>query len=366
MSSPVPFNDLSRGTASIRPEIDAAIARVLDSGWYVLGPEHNALEAELSEYMGVGDTVLVANGTDALQLGLTAIGVRPGSVVLTAANAGGYTSTAVRSLGGVSLYADVDPDTMLLSVADIESAVTRAGSLPDVVVVTHLFGAVADMTAIMEWADRHGVPVLEDGAQSIGALHTGRRAGSFGRVSTTSFYPTKNLGALGDGGAVFTSDADTATHLRSLRQYGWASKYRTTIPGGRNSRMDELQAAIVRVKLRSLDALTDRRREIHSVYEAAIGTGARLVNRAGDHFVGHLAVIETSDRERARQILAEAGVQTDVHYPIPDHLQPLTASTEQPSLPAVEAAAGTILSIPLFPELSDTEVARVAAAISRL
>ena len=362
----VPFNDLGRGTRELRSTFDAAISRVLDSGWFVLGPEHDALEGELAKYMGVSQAVLVGNGTDALQLALTVIGVQPGDTVLTAANAGGYTSTAVRSIGATPVFADVDPASLLLTVATLEEAVARLDRMPRVVVVTHLFGATAAMSDIMIWAARLGVPVIEDCAQSLGAIHDGARAGSFGQISTTSFYPTKNLGALGDGGCVFTSDLELGARLRKLRQYGWESKYISTVPGGRNSRMDEMQAAIVRVKLPLLDSWNDRRRDIHRQYESAISPSARIVNRAHEGYVGHLAVIEIPDRKSVRELLTKLGIRTDVHYPTPDHMQPLSAGNPQPSLPVTEVAAGRILSLPLFPQLTDVEVNHVANALSRI
>lgn len=365
-SNAVPFNDLGRGTQALRTQIDAAVDRVLSSGWYVLGPEHDALESELGRYMGESQSVLVGNGTDALQLALTALGVAPGDTVLTAANAGGYTSTAVRSLGAVPVYADVDPNTLLLTVETLEQALSGLEKAPRVVVITHLFGTAADMTSIMAWAEARNLTVIEDCAQSLGAMHNGARAGTFGKISTTSFYPTKNLGALGDGGALFTSDPDVAARLRQLRQYGWVSKYTTSVPGGRNSRMDELQAAIVRVKLPLLDGWNERRRQIHEHYERAISGNARLVNRSTPEYVGHLAVVDVEDRDRARKLLSDLGITTDVHYPTPDHLQPLVASERSVELPVTEAAANRIFSVPLFPDLTDQEVERVASALGSL
>jgi aminotransferase EvaB len=191
------------------------------------------------------------------------------------------------------------------------------------------------------------------------------RAGSVADVATTSFYPTKNLGALGDGGAVFTSDDAIARTLRQLRQYGWESKYRTTVEGGRNSRLDELQAAVLRTKLPHLDTWNERRRSIHAEYEAAIGAGGRMVNTANPGFVGHLAVLDVDDRERARALLTEHGVRSDIHYPIADHRQPI-ATGPTPSLPVTEAAIERILSVPLFPELTASEVARVSTALAAI
>jgi aminotransferase EvaB len=361
----VPFNDLGRGTTALRSELDVAISRVVSSGWYVLGPEHDAFEAELASYVGVAHCVAVGNGTDELQIALSALGVAAGDVVLTAANAGGYTTTAARSLGAIPIYADVDPQSLLLTAATLEVAVAHLPTQPKVVVVTHLFGAAAEVQEIVNWAHARGIKVVEDCAQSLGAFAGAVRAGSVGDIATTSFYPTKNLGALGDGGAVLTANAEIATRVRQLRQYGWESKYRTTVDGGRNSRLDELQAAILRVKLPYLDAWNERRRAVHSIYERAASGGARFVNTSGPGFVAHLAVIRTDDRARAQDIFVRHGVRTDVHYPIADHHQPI-ANDSGLSLAVTENAAQQILSVPLFPELTDDEIARVSMAIQEI
>ena len=363
---PVPLNDLRRMDAQLRAQIDDAVNRVVSSGWFVLGPENEALEAELASYLGAGHAISVANGTDALQLALTALGVGAGDTVLTAANAGGYTSTAARAIGATPVYADVCADNLLLSVATLEDAVDRLPRPPAAVVVTHLYGRAADMTSIMDWATAKGLLVVEDCAQSMGVLHAGRRGGTFGHAATTSFYPTKNLGALGDGGAVFTADPTVAERVRRLRQYGWEAKYHAGLPGGRNSRMDELQAAIVRVKLPHLDAWNERRRAIHRRYEEAATPSVRLVNTASPEFVGHLAVLEADDRDKVAELLGAAGVRTDVHYPVPDHRQRIMSDMEQPRLAVTERTAGSILSIPLFPELDEAEVDQVAAALRTL
>jgi len=371
-SAPVPFNDLSRGTEHIRAELDAAIARVVSSGWFVLGPEHDALEVELADYVGTAHAINVGNGTDALELGLAALGVTPGSLVLTVANAGAYTSTAVRLLGAEPVYVDIDPITHLMSAATLEVALDKCGDLPAVIVVTHLYGALAPMRELLAVAAKHGIPVLEDCAQSLGARSEGTMGGAFGDIATTSFYPTKNLGALGDGGAVMTNSAELAERVRRMRQYGWASKYSIEHLHGRNSRLDEIQAAILRVKLPLLDGGNQRRRDIHSVYESAIADsssaqGLKLVNQSSEKFIGHLAVLESDDRNAARAALDAAGIKTDVHYPVPDHKQkwPDFAPRHMP-LTNTERAADRIFSVPMFPELTDAEVARVAAALSSL
>lgn len=357
----IPLNDLKRGALLQRDELIAATERVVASGWFVLGPENQAFESELAGYLGSGEVITVANGTEALMLAMLGLDLGPGSRVLTAANAGGYTSTAARAIGAVPVYADIDPISHLLTPTTIEAAVSQLGRV-DVVVVTHLFGAAADMPAIMAWADATGTPVIEDCAQSLGATIAGRRAGTFGDLATTSFYPTKNLGALGDGGAVLTSSERLADRVRSLRQYGWRGKYRVAIPGGINSRMDEVQAAILRLKLPHLDVWNERRRAIHAAYESA-APHVRFVNTSSESFVGHLAVIEVDDRDTVVADLASAGIGTDIHYPIPDHRQPVFSDGDL-ALPATERAAGRVLSVPLFPELTDDEVSRVGAALA--
>lgn len=362
----VAFNDLARATSAERREIEAALGRVLDRGWYALGPENAALEEELAAEVGTTDAVLVASGTDALQLAMQALGAAQGSRVLTAANAGGYATVAARQLGAEPVYADVDPVTLLLTPETLASACARMDVVPEIAVITHLYGAAADMTGIMHWAEHAGVRIIEDCAQALGAWHADARVGSFGHAAALSFYPTKNLGALGDGGAVLSSDSGVAQTVRSLRQYGWSPKYRMVVDGGRNSRMDEMQAAIVRMRLLRLDSTNERRQAIHRRYEAALlGHRTRLVNAAGPGFTAHLAVLETDDRDEAIAHLSAAGIATDIHYPVPDHRQPV-ARTENSPLPVTEHACERILSVPLFPELTDAEIEFVTDRIGEL
>ncbi|MEO5921639.1 MAG: DegT/DnrJ/EryC1/StrS family aminotransferase [Pseudolysinimonas sp.] len=364
---PIPFNDLSRFAPDVRARIDAAVDRVVSSGWFVMGPEHDAFEAELAAYLGVAHAVLVANGTDALELAFAALGVQPGDSIVTVANAGGYSSVAARLLGAEPVYVDIDAGTHQATALGVREAIEGAPTPPRAVVVTHLYGGMAPVAEIVAVAREHGIPVIEDTAQALGATFEGRRAGSFGDIATTSFYPTKNLGALGDGGAVVTSDPVLAATVRRMRQYGWEGKYNIAHARGRNSRLDELQAAILRERLPELDAWNERRREIHRRYEAAVSSGARLVNTAGESFIGHLAVLETDDRDAVRDRLLALGIRTDIHYPTPDHLQPLIAREHaQPGLPVTERAAGRILSLPLFPELRDDEIDRICAALGQL
>jgi len=363
----VPLNDLGRGTQSLRAEIDAAIGRVVSSGWFVLGPEHDALEHELATYVGTTHAINVGNGTDALELALAAVGVTAGDFVVTVANAGAYTTTAVRLLGAFPIYCDVDPTTLLMSVTALEAALALVPETPKAIVVTHLYGALAPIEALVAVAARHGIAVVEDCAQSLGARTSNGMGGSFADVATTSFYPTKNLGALGDGGAIFTNNDDIAASIKRMRQYGWESKYNIQYAHGRNTRLDEMQAAILRAKLPLLDAGNTRRRAIHEIYESAAPTTATLLNQSGESFVAHLAVLTTDSRVAARQKLSEAGIATDVHYPIPDHQQGFPDFVARPMpLEVTEWAAQAVFSVPMFPELTDEETMRVKEALDTL
>jgi dTDP-3-amino-2,3,6-trideoxy-4-keto-D-glucose/dTDP-3-amino-3,4,6-trideoxy-alpha-D-glucose/dTDP-2,6-dideoxy-D-kanosamine transaminase len=361
----VPLNDLKRGFDALGDQLQAAAARVLSSGWYVQGPEHQAFEREFAAYVGSADCVGVANGTDALEIALKALDPAAGSVVVTAANAGMYSSTAIRRAGLRPRYADVDPDTLLLTADSVASVLDDDVS---VVVVTHLYGRLADVAGIREVLSARGIALLEDCAQAAGAGAPGARAGSLGDVAAFSFYPTKNLGAFGDGGAVTTSRADVAERARRLRMYGWTAKYEVGEDGGRNSRLDEMQAALLRVQLSHLDEWNETRRSVIARYVAAAeGTSVRVLPAEGLDHCAHLAVVVAEDREAARAALAAAGVQTDVHYPIPDHWQkPFVADYAHASLPVTEERSGQILSLPCFPELTTDEIDRVCAALQEL
>lgn len=358
----VPLNDLARACQRDRAAIDAAVAEVLSSGWYVHGRQHAAFEEELAAYIGVEHCVGVASGTDALELALRAVAVQGRSHVVTAANAGGYTSVAALRAGLVPRYADVDPYTHCLSAATVEPVLDDDVAA---VVVTHLYGRLADVRPVVELAAEAGVPVVEDCAQAIGAARDGVAAGAYGAVGTFSFYPTKNLGALGDGGALVTSDAAVAERLRLLRQYGWDAKYRIARDGGRNSRLDELQAAILRVRLPGVAAASERRRAIIARYRAAGAASLTVLPADGPDHAGHLAVAVAEDRAAARAALEAAGVATDIHYPIPDHRQPGLPDAEV-SLPVTERLAEQVLTLPCFPELTDAEVDVVCEALAAL
>lgn len=360
----VPMNDLLRGFSSHREELVAALVRVAQSGWYVHGPEHEAFQKEFADFVGVDHCVGVASGTDALELAIRAAGEGRDGTVLTAANAGGYTTTAARRVGREVSYADVDPTHLCLTMGSIKPMLEGVA----IVVVTHLYGRLAPIEEIVELCHSRGVAVIEDCAQSVGAERGGRKAGSFGDAATFSFYPTKNLGAFGDGGAVVTSDAELAATLIRLRQYGWTSKYSIGVDGGRNSRLDEMQAAVLRSRLRHVAAWGERRRHIINEYAAATaGTSLTMLPVAGEDHVGHLAVGLAPRREQVVAALAAAGVRTDVHYPIPDHRQPAFAEEfAHVSLPVTEDSANMVISLPCFPELTDAEVEQVCDALRTL
>jgi dTDP-4-amino-4,6-dideoxygalactose transaminase len=357
------MNDLSRQTAAMRGEIDRAVAEVVAGGWYVLGPNVSAFEAEFARFCGARHGIGVANGTDALELALRALGCGPGREVITVANAGMYATAAILAVGARPVFADIDPATMTMAP---EALAARIGPGTATVIVTHLYGRLADMGGIMAVMGERGIPVIEDCAQAHGAERGGRRAGSFGAVGCFSFYPTKNLGALGDGGALVTSDDGLADTLRSLRQYGWRRKYEAERPHGRNSRLDELQAAILRVKLPRLDGWNACRREIVGRYREAAGGSAVTVLHAGSDHAAHLCVVRSRERERLRAFLAARGIASDVHFPIPDHRQRALAGLVPAdlSLPHTEAAAEEVLSLPCFPEMTEGEVARVCDALA--
>jgi dTDP-4-amino-4,6-dideoxygalactose transaminase len=366
---PVALNDLLRQTTALQSELEAGVNRVLASGWYILGRECTAFESEFAAYCGVAHCISVANGTDALELSLRSLGIGPGDAVATVANAGGYSTTAIRALGAEPLYIDIDPSTMNMSAADLAARLTPAVRA---VIATHLYGRMALLPALLAVTGRAAVPLVEDCAQAHGAALGGKKAGSWGALACFSFYPTKNLGALGDGGAITTNDGRLAQRVISLRQYGWSSKYRCS-EYGRNSRMDEMQAAILRAKLPHLDGWNARRREIAATYSAALAASRVECPRDfGESYVAHLYVVRSQERDRVRAALQACGIATDIHYPVPDHLQEAargahgTTLAARPQLPVTEQAAGEILTLPCYAELADEEISAVVGALRAL
>jgi aminotransferase EvaB len=355
------MNDLGRGLRAERRELLGILGEVVDSGRLVHGPQHALFEEALAGYVGATHVVGVANGTDALELAIRTTMPEGRDTVLTAANCGGYTSVAARRAGFAVAHADVDDVTLCL---DPEALAPVLDDRVGVVVVTHLYGRAADVPRIAEICAPRGIAIVEDCAQALGATTPSGPVGGLGDAAAFSFYPTKNLGALGDGGAVATSDRRTADKVRSLRQYGWEGKYSIAVEGGRNSRLDELQAAVLHHRLPRLPRLNDRRREIVAHYAGVASDRMRFVWSPGADFVGHLAVVVTEERAALQEHLAENGVMTDIHYPVPDHRQPAYAPLYvATSLPVTERVAAQVLSVPVFPELTDDEVERVGRAL---
>jgi aminotransferase EvaB len=355
---PIPFNDLRRA-AGASDGVAQAVARVVRSGRYLLGEETACFEQELADYLGVGEVVAVASGSDALELALTALAI-PGEEILTAANAGGYAAVAARRCGLTVRFVDVDENDLLLTPSVVERALT---SLTSVVVVTHLYGKMARVKEIREICSARGVRVLEDCAQAVGARAAGVLAGAVGDAAAFSFYPTKNLGALGDGGAVATSDEALAARVRRLRQYGWEAKYEIAEDRGKNSRLDEIQAAVLRTRLPHLDASNRRRRAIARRYAHALAnTSLRMVHDDGEDYVAHLTVVRTPQRELLAAELGAHGIGTAIHYPRPDHKQAVLSAPET-GLPVTERASKEVLSLPCFPELEDEEIDSICSAL---
>jgi dTDP-4-amino-4,6-dideoxygalactose transaminase len=361
----VPFVDFAAHLAPIRAEVDAAIARVLDSGWFILGPEVEAFERELAAAVGAPQSVAVGNGTDAIELALRALDVGPGDEVVTSPLTAAFTALAVLSVGARPVFADVDPETLNVSPEAMARAITpRTKALMPV----HLYGHPADLDPILALGRERGVPVLEDACQAVGALYKGRAVGVLDGLGALSFYPTKNLGALGDGGAVLVSDRERAERLRKLRNGGQGDRYRHLV-AGRNTRLDEMQAAVLRVGLKHLHAWTERRRALAEIYRRELeGARVRLLREQPyARSVYHLFVVRHPRRDALVAALKERGVATLVHYPIPLHLQPAFASLggKPGDFPVAERAADEILSLPFYPELADEKARAVATAVGR-
>lgn len=361
--------DPQRGYLSHKREIDEAITRVLEGGRYILGPEVSQFEKEWAQYLGVNQAIGVANGTDALELALRALEIGPGDLVVTASNTAVATVAAIELAGAAPLLVDVDPETLTLSPARLEQALecNRDRRIKAVIPV-HLYGQPALIAEIVALAANHGVAVIEDCAQAHGAIVDGRKVGTFGIAAAFSFYPTKNLAALGDGGAVVTNDAALAERLTELRVYGWRARY-ISERTGMNTRLDDLQAAILRVKLRYLDAENARRREIAAQYDRALsGLPITLPSRGrGEEHAFHQYVVRTSERDALRRRLAEQQIETAILYPIPIHEQPAYRGRVAISdaLTVTEEAARELLCLPIHPALSEANVQRVVDTIIR-
>ncbi|MEI2453969.1 MULTISPECIES: DegT/DnrJ/EryC1/StrS family aminotransferase [Lysobacter] len=358
------INDLSARIKANEQAITGAIQRVLTSGWLVLGPEVKQFESAFAQYLGVEYCVSVGNGTDAIELALRAFGVGPGDKVATVANAGMYTATAVRAIGAEPFFLDVDLNTRNVSLIEVERAIAAGVRF---VVVTHLYGlATPEISQIAQLCAGSGAKLLEDCAQAHGAQVGGRMVGTFGDAASFSFYPTKNLGALGDGGAATTRHADVAERIRRLRQYGWTDKYNVEFDGARNTRLDEMQAAILSTFLPGLDAGNERRREIAARYNAGIcHPQVEPPAAAGPEYVGHLYVLRSAQRDSLRQHLRAQGIASDIHYPVPDYRQPVFGDRyADVRLSNTERLAVEILTLPCYPEMTDAQIEQVVASVN--
>jgi dTDP-4-amino-4,6-dideoxygalactose transaminase len=363
----VPFVDLRAQYRAIKSEVDEAIQRVLDTSAFILGREVEAFERAFAEYVGAEFCVGVNSGTAALQLAVTACGVRPGDEVIVPANTFFATAEAVSTAGATPVFVDCDADSHNVAVGKIEAAVTP---LTRAVIPVHLYGQPADLDPVLEVAARHDLVVIEDAAQAHGARYKGRRVGALGRAGCFSFYPGKNLGAYGEGGAVVTNDAEVARRVRLLRDHGSERKYRHEVVGY-NFRLEGIQGAVLGVKLRHLDAWNEARRRHAARYRELLAplaaAGALTLPRESPdaEHVYHLFVVQTDARDELQRHLTEAGVQTGIHYPVPVHLQPAYAAHghKEGDFPEAERQARRVLSLPMFAELTDEQLARVAGAI---
>ena len=363
----VPFLDLAAGYREQRAEVDAAVARVLQSGWYILGEEVDAFESEWAAYCDAKQAVGVANGLDALHLALRALGVGPGDEVIVPSNTYIASWMAVSQCGARPVPVEPDARTYNMDPGLVEAAIS---SRTKAIMPVHLYGQPADLDPVLAIARRHGLRVIEDAAQAHGARYKGRRIGGHGDVVCWSFYPGKNLGAMGDAGAVTTNDADVAERIRILRNYGSRVKYVNEVRGY-NSRLDPVQAAILRVKLRGLDDATERRRHIVRSYVHGLQGLPGLILPVVPEFaepVWHLFVLRHAIRDELAGRLAESSVGTLIHYPIPPHMQEAYSDLGIPAegLPIASALSRTVLSLPLWPSMSGDQVRYVVGQVRSL
>ncbi len=364
----MPQTDPKAGYLDHQAEIDTAIHRTLESGWYILGAEVDAFEQAFSTYIGCRHAIGVGNGTDALELALRACDVGVGDLVFTVSHTAVATVAATELVGATPVLVDIDPLTYTMDPNSLEAALSCSlEGAPKAIIPVHLYGHPANMTAILDLARRHNLYVIEDCAQSHGAVLDDRITGAWGDIAAFSFYPTKNLSALGDGGMVVTDDPSLADSVRSLQQYGWRERYVSELPGG-NSRLDELQAAILRVKLTYLEAENTRRRKLAQMYTMYLADTSLILPASGPNVthVYHQYTICLPQRDALRSHLKQAEIGTLIHYPIPIHLQPAYQDrlTQVVPLPHTERISQQILSLPMFPQMTEAQVQRVCQAIN--
>ena len=359
----IPFLELGASYRELKPEIDAAVSRVLESGWYILGPEVEAFETEWAAYCEAKHAVGLANGLDALTLALRALDIGPGDEVIVPSNTYIATWLAVSGVGATPVPVEPDLATHNIDPARIEAAIT---SRTRALLPVHLYGQPADMDPILDIAQRHGLRVIEDAAQAHGARYKGKRIGAHGDIVCWSFYPGKNLGALGDAGAITTDDTALAERVALLRNYGSRQKY-VNEEAGVNSRLDPIQAAVLRVKLGVLDEWTERRRAVATAYTVGLAESGLILPHVPDWAdpAWHLYVVRTSDREALQDRMTEAGIGTLIHYPIPPHMQKAYTDMEimPEALPLARDLASEVLSLPMGPQLSLDQVQDIVNAL---
>ena len=346
-----------------KEEIDAAVHRVLDSGWYILGNEVRSFEAEFAEFHGVAHAVGVGSGTEAIHIALSACGIGQGDEVITVSHTAVATIAAIEMTGALPVLVDIDPDSYCMNPALLEKAITAKTKA---ILPVHLYGQPVDLSPILNIARKYNLRVIEDCAQAHGALYFGRKVGTLGDIGCFSFYPTKNLSAFGDGGIVVTSDPELARQMALIREYGWSERYISSTKG-LNSRLDEMQAAVLRVKLRHLEATNSARMKLADQYNAKLKDSGLVLPTCGSDgmHVYHLYVVRAKRRDAFQAHLKSHGVGTLVHYPVPVHLQPVYMGRLPgcECLPETERVSKEILSLPMYPELSSQEQQQIIDAI---
>lgn len=370
MTQPILQSNPGAGYRAHKAEIDAAVARVLESHWYILGSEVSSFEREFADFHHSAHAIGVASGTDALQVALRACDVGPGDAVFTVSHTAVATATAIELCGATPVFVDINPDTFVMDAASLEAAIVIVQNdgiygQPKAIVPVHLYGHPAPMPEILAIAERYGLRVIEDCAQAHSATLQGRKVGTWGDMAAFSFYPTKNLGALGDGGAIVTNDDELAQRARLIREYGWKERYVSAI-AGMNSRLDEMQAAILRVKLPNLEAGNARRRELAQKYDAALNGSALTLPQVLANVVPafHQYVVRATQRDALQAHLKSQSIGTLIHYPVPIHLQPAYAQyAGAVPLPNTERCAREVLSLPMYPEMEEANIEIVARAI---
>jgi len=336
---------------------------VFNSSQHILGPNVRNFELKFADYIGVNHCLGVANGSDALVIALRAIGIKKDDEVATVANAGFYTCAALNLIGAIPVFIDIDSDSLLIDPIDLEKKMVT--NKIKAVVVTHLYGQVAPIKDVIKLCSKSGIKVIEDCAQAHGAQIEGKKVGSFGNISTFSFYPTKNLGAVGDGGAVLTNDGQIAKIVKQIRQYGWGEKYSVEIENGTNSRLDELQAAFLLAKLEDLDNWNQQRIKVAQQYVNAFEKSKVKVLKNTLKGVAHLFVVLTDDRDKLIEHLAKSSIQSGIHYPISDHKQAIFKQNfKDTNLPVTDDTVDKILSLPIYPGMKQEEIEHVINVVS--